>query len=308
MAAVLGRLATRISRVGGGDERAARELISELGYVNVVCRAAAVTGSGQELKVTLRLREGDEEKKAVEKVVSRLMKKKMALRECVRGEGTATLVFAPAPAYMLACGSAGCVKEGSNRAGDVSAVTDVGEGMVLASVCDGMGSGGEAAEESRACLDMLENFCRCGFEKGSVPALINKFLALRGGERFCALDACLIDLCEGTAEFVKLGAVESFLLREGTVRTIRGGALPVGVLDEITPVYEKLPLKDGDMLVMVSDGVLDALTLHGAEYALERIEALNPQKLANALIAAAKKCGVSDDASVLAVRILSREE
>lgn len=308
MAAVLGRLATRISRVGGGDERAARELISELGYVNVVCRAAAVTGSGQELKVTLRLREGDEEKKAVGKVVSRLMKKKMALRECVRGEGTATLVFAPAPAYMLACGSAGCVKEGSNRAGDVSAVTDVGEGMVLASVCDGMGSGGEAAEESRACLDMLENFCRCGFEKGSVPALINKFLALRGGERFCALDACLIDLCEGTAEFVKLGAVESFLLREGTVRTIRGGALPVGVLDEIMPVYEKLPLKDGDMLVMVSDGVLDALTLHGAEYALERIEALNPQKLANALIAAAKKSGVSDDASVLAVRILSREE
>lgn len=308
MAAVLGRLATRISRVGGGDERAARELISELGYVNVVCRAAAVTGSGQELKVTLRLREGDEEKKAVEKVVSRLMKKKMALRECVHGEGTATLVFAPAPAYMLACGSAGCVKEGSNRAGDVSAVTDVGEGMVLASVCDGMGSGGEAAEESRACLDMLENFCRCGFEKGSVPALINKFLALRGGERFCALDACLIDLCEGTAEFVKLGAVESFLLREGTVRTIRGGALPVGVLDEIMPVYEKLPLKDGDMLVMVSDGVLDALTLHGAEYALERIEALNPQKLANALIAAAKKSGVSDDASVLAVRILSREE
>lgn len=308
MAAVLGRLATRISRVGGGDERAARELISELGYVNVVCRAAAVTGSGQELKVTLRLREGDEEKKAVEKVVSRLMKKKMALRECVRGEGTATLVFAPAPAYMLACGSAGCVKEGSNRAGDVSAVTDVGDGMVLASVCDGMGSGGEAAEESRACLDMLENFCRCGFEKGSVPALINKFLALRGGERFCALDACLIDLCEGTAEFVKLGAVESFLLREGTVRTIRGGALPVGVLDEIMPVYEKLPLKDGDMLVMVSDGVLDALTLHGAEYALERIEALNPQKLANALIAAAKKSGVSDDASVLAVRILSREE
>lgn len=308
MAAVLGRLATSISRVGGGDERAARELISELGYVNVVCRAAAVTGSGQELKVTLRLREGDEEKKAVEKVVSRLMKKKMALRECVRGEGTATLVFAPAPAYMLACGSAGCVKEGSSRAGDVSAVTDVGEGMVLASVCDGMGSGGEAAEESRACLDMLENFCRCGFEKGSVPALINKFLALRGGERFCALDACLIDLCEGTAEFVKLGAVESFLLREGTVKTIRGGALPVGVLDEITPVYEKLPLKDGDMLVMVSDGVLDALTLHGAEYALERIEALNPQKLANALIAAAKKCGVSDDASVLAVRILEREE
>ena len=308
MAAVLGRLATSISRVGGGDERAARELISELGYVNVVCRAAAVTGSGQELKVTLRLREGDEEKKAVEKVVSRLMKKKMALRECVRGEGTATLVFAPAPAYMLACGSASCVKEGSSRAGDVSAVTDVGEGMVLASVCDGMGSGGEAAEESRACLDMLENFCRCGFEKGSVPALINKFLALRGGERFCALDACLIDLCEGTAEFVKLGAVESFLLREGTVKTIRGGALPVGVLDEITPVYEKLPLKDGDMLVMVSDGVLDALTLHGAEYALERIEALNPQKLANALIAAAKKSGVSDDASVLAVRILSREE
>ena len=308
MAAVLGRLATSISRVGGGDERAARELISELGYVNVVCRAAAVTGSGQELKVTLRLREGDEEKKAVEKVVSRLMKKKMALRECVRGEGTATLVFAPAPAYMLACGSAGCVKEGSNRAGDVSAVTDVGEGMVLAPVCDGMGSGGEAAVGGRAGRDMLGNFCRWGVGKGSVPALINKFLALRGGERFCALDACLIDLCEGTAEFVKLGAVESFLLREGTVRTIRGGALPVGVLDEITPVYEKLPLKDGDMLVMVSDGVLDALTLHGAEYALERIEALNPQKLANALIAAAKKCGVSDDASVLAVRILGREE
>ena len=170
-----------------------------------------------------------------------------------------------------------------------------------------MGSGSAAARESAACLTMLENFCKCGFEKGAVPALINRFLTLRGGEKFCAMDACVLDLNTGAAEFIKLGGVESFILSGGAVKTVEGGALPAGILDEITPVYERAVLKDGDMLVMVSDGVTDALTVHGTEYALTKIETGNPQRVADMLLAMAEDNGMKDDGTVVAVKIFSEE-
>lgn len=304
---VLGRLAAKVGKTGGADGEAAVRITDELGYDNVTCIAAAVLGEGEERRVTLRLRKGDEGKRAVEKAVSKLLGRKVKRTECVFSPGAVTVTYAPREKFSAAFGAAGSVKEGSDRPGDIYTVTSVDGGRVLAGICDGMGSGSAAARESAACLTMLENFCKCGFEKGAVPALINRFLTLRGGEKFCAMDACVLDLNTGAAEFIKLGGVESFILSGGAVKTVEGGALPAGILDEITPVYERAVLKDGDMLVMVSDGVTDALTVHGTEYALTKIETGNPQRVADMLLAMAEDNGMKDDGTVVAVKIFSEE-
>ena len=109
----------------------------------------------------------------------------------------------------------------------------------------------------------------------------------------------------GAAEFIKLGGVESFILSGGAVKTVEGGALPAGILDEIKPVYAHAALKDGDILVLVSDGITDALTVHGIEYALTKIESGNPQRVADMLLAMAQKSGMNDDGTVVAVKIFS---
>ena len=308
MGSVLGKLATRVGKSGIAPEDTGERIVDELGYENVTCLGAAVLGEGEERRITLKLRAGDEEKRAVGRAVSRALGGGVKRVEKNPATGTVTVTYAPAANYVSAFGASGAVKPGSGVAGDTYTVTAIDEGRVLACVCDGMGSGSEAAKESAACLTMLENFCKCGFEKGAVPALINRFLALRGGEKFCALDACIIDLNEGAAEFIKLGGVESFILREGMVKTISGGALPAGILDDITPVFERAKLKDGDMIVLVTDGVTDALTVHGAEYALTRTEGVNPQKTADILINLAKDHDLKDDATVVAIKIFSSEK
>ena len=304
-AAVLGRLAAKVGKTGGIDEEAGERIKDELGYNNITCLAAAVIGEGEERRVTLRLRKGDECKRGVEKAAEGALGGKVKRVECMPAPGAVTVTYAPREKFLAAFGAAGAVKEGSDRPGDNYSVTSVGDGRVLASICDGMGSGSAAAEESAACLTMLESYCKCGFEKGAVPALINRFLTLRGGEKFCALDACFIDLNTGAAEFIKLGGVESFILSGGAVKTVEGGALPAGILDEIKPVYAHAALKDGDILVLVSDGITDALTVHGIEYALTKIESGNPQRVADMLLAMAQKSGMNDDGTVVAVKIFS---
>ena len=46
-------------------------------------------------------------------------------------------------------------------------------------------------------------------------------------------DMLLIDLARGRAEFTKLSASRSYILRGGRVLTVEGGKLPLGILEKI---------------------------------------------------------------------------
>ena len=119
---VLGRLAAKVGKTGGADGEAAVRITDELGYDNVTCIAAAVLGEGEERRVTLRLRKGDEGKRAVEKAVSKLLGRKVKRTECVFSPGAVTVTYAPREKFSAAFGAAGSVKEGSDRPGDISPV------------------------------------------------------------------------------------------------------------------------------------------------------------------------------------------
>ena len=84
--------------------------------------------------------------------------------------------------------------------------------------------------------------------------------------------------------------------------------MPIGILDEVKPYVKKVKLRDGDIVVMVSDGVIDALTPQGAEYIIRSVAGGNPQRLSDGLLASAIKNGAGDDTTVLAVKIFNNRD
>ena len=128
--------------------------------------------------------------------------------------------------------------------------------------------------------------------------------------RFSTIDASLFDLYKGTCEFVKAGASTTFIKRKDSVETINSATLPVGVIRELDlePVERKL--ESGDFVIMVTDGVLDALPV-GEQEALmstfiQDADIVNPKELAHHILEQVLEYTQEvpvDDMTVLAIGI-----
>ena len=96
-------------------------------------------------------------------------------------------------------------------------------------------------------------FTEAGFDRELSVKMINSALLLRRGEEtYATLDICEIDLFNGHAVFIKLGAAASYLWRNGRIISLRSAALPAGILKQVVPEQNEMLLKDGDMLLIVT--------------------------------------------------------
>ena len=250
----------------------------------------------------------------VERIVSASMNRPMHTRLACRhgGKSHCVLQFTAARQFEVMAGVARQAK-GSNRiCGDNYAFAPIQDGKYLLALSDGMGAGARAAEESGAVISLLENFLEAGFTQDITIRTINSILMLRSREEiFATADLCVLDLVEGMADFVKIGGVASFLKRDGKARIIRESTLPIGILEEVASEPISLSIQDEDMLIMATDGILDAFTgpMHPEQAFSEVFEALlssNPQETAEVLLAhalALKGGEAADDMTVMAVRI-----
>jgi len=66
-----------------------------------------------------------------------------------------------------------------------------------------------------------------------------------------------IDLYNGDVDFIKVGAVASFIKTPSEVIVIKSRTLPMGVLDKVDIDVFKKRVKNGDFIIMLSDGILD---------------------------------------------------
>lgn len=131
----------------------------------------------------------------------------------------------------------GVAKEKKNSAvisGDSYSFMKLKDEQFLLALSDGMGSGSRASEESCAAIELLEDFMETGFDKDIAIKMINSVLLLKSNEEsFSTLDMAIIDLYSGIAEFIKIGAVSSFLKRDDEVEIIGSSSLPVGILNHV---------------------------------------------------------------------------
>ena len=162
-------------------------------------------------------------------------------------------------------------------------------GQVIMSLCDGMGSGIGASKESETVIELLEQFLDAGFGMDTAVRMINSVMVLREDEAiFSTIDLCAVDLYSGMCDLLKIGASTTFIRHGEQIETIRSTSLPVGVMKNVDYEHTKKKLYDGDFIVMVSDGVLDAMPQRKAEETIGKwilqSETMNAKELAEELL------------------------
>ena len=113
--------------------------------------------------------------------------------------------------------------------------------------------------ESKLAVDLIEKFIEAGFTQKTAINTVNSIMAMKFNEdeKFTTMDLNLIDLYTGESEFIKIGGVVSFIKRGEEVKVVKCNSLPFGILDSVDISSEKVKLKHGDIIVSISDGVLD---------------------------------------------------
>jgi stage II sporulation protein E len=113
---------------------------------------------------------------------------------------------------------------------------------------------------------------------------------------------CGVDLINGEVEFIKAGAAPSFLKRGRKVEVFACDNLPLGSSDRICPFTQTTRLTQGDMLIMVSDGVTDALDINKLANLISKSNVASPRELSDKILSNAINAGnghIRDDMTVI---------
>lgn len=214
--------------------------------------------------------------------------------------------------YMMLCGVARRPKSGETISGDNYTCKETFPRQVILSLSDGMGTGEQAAKESRKVIELMEQLLEAGFSARTALKMVNTIFLLTGDEQHPAtMDLCCVDLYTGVLEAMKLGAVATFILGEDGVEILEAGDVPMGVLNPVEPTLLSKKLWNNNRIVMVSDGVLDAMPGEDKEASmkefLSHIPVRTPQDMAERILRfAAAGDEPLDDMTVLTAGLWKR--
>lgn len=223
--------------------------------------------------------------------------------------------LAPEPPLELNVEIVRLAKGGGSLSGDTCSHVELGGGKTALLLSDGMGSGDRASMESRATVGMLEKMMRAGFDRTFAVRTINSVLLLRSTEEmFATLDLAVVDQFSGELEFLKVGSSPTFIKRGRDVEIVRSDSLPIGILSEIHLRANTRHLAAGEVLVMMTDGILDALPDRADKEEwiarlLRRVESTEPKELVRLLVDRAKQVAegvIDDDMTVIVARLEER--
>lgn len=183
-----------------------------------------------------------------------------------------TVHFTEKMGFKILHGVAKTPKDRERVSGDSYACCQEEEGQFVLCLSDGMGSGMDACKESGMVVELLEQFLESGFSNEAAAKLVNSAVVLkRQGDMFSTMDLCTIDLYTGMCAFLKAGASTTFIKRDQWVEAITSTSMALGVVDQVDFEVTERKLYHGDFLIMVTDGVLDALPLEKEEETMKEI-------------------------------------
>ena len=210
--------------------------------------------------------------------------------------------------FKILFGAAKITKEKENISGDNYVCTTEENGQFFMCLSDGMGSGLEACRISESIVDTLEQLVDAGFTGETAARMVNSVMNIRNQEgRFSTVDIAAVDLYSGVCHFLKAGAATTFIKRDHWVEAISSTSPALGLVQQAEFESSTKKLYEGDFLIMVTDGVLDALPQEDPEELMKEIilqvNAAAAQELARGILERALAYSgyhAADDMTVLA--------
>ena len=250
----------------------------------------------------------------IEKIATQVLKEKIVLNE--EASIGKKLDFLSDDKYVMAIGTAETTKSKSELSGDCMLNIRLKDGKYLVAISDGMGTGKEARKSSTQSLRMLENLLLSGFDKNISLDLINTSLINQNAEVFATLDIAIVDLYAGNIEFIKSGACPTYIKNNKKVQIIKSNSLPTGMVDANTVQTFDKDIASGDIMLMCSDGILDANIEYKnkelwIKYMLEDMETTNTKKIADLILSEAidnNFGNIKDDMSVIVCKFKEKED
>ncbi len=307
---ILGLCRDNILKEGECDSIAADNLRIKLRKEGILTREVYVTGKDDDMEIQISLEScggfGRCEN-AVYKVLESTLSKPF-VRTGVRNCGECCATYVVKPSFSVTTAVASAVKAKKKVSGDHATFTLLDRHTYAMVLCDGMGSGEIAREESKTCSNLLLSLLSHKVDVETAINIINSMLLWTFSGSVAAIDLCLINLDNGSSKIYKCGGVGSFAKIKNSVSSISSPTLPLGSFSNSDMEVFSVDSEKGSMLVMVSDGVIssEGSQKNWIAEIIDKYEGTEPQELSQMILSRAKEISESspsDDLTVMAAYI-----
>lgn len=170
---------------------------------------------------------------------------------------------------------AGCSLPAKEVGGDFFAYHAFSDGRLGVAVGDVSGKGIPAALLMALALNTFETLVDAYADQGALLSACNVSLAPRmmHSRQNAAFLSLVVDGTRYEASVANAGLVAPLLWRAGELRYVESFGLPLGALHAASYTQQVVPLEPGDCLLIVSDGVVEAMSPDQELWGFERLEA-----------------------------------
>ena len=285
-----------------------KNILEELERHNIVVNKINYLTKGKnEFKITI-------DEKLVE-IISNYLGEQLSAQKygCNIYKDTCKIVLTKVEKFVATTQAASLSRDGHVLCGDNYTYMEIDNGQYMMAICDGMGKGKRAYDESSTTIDILEKMIEAKIDNEIVIKTINNMLLLSNSDEiFSTLDLGIIDLKQGRLETVKMGACSTYIKRANNdVDFISSSSLPVGILSEIKLDRHNYKLNDGDYIIMVSDGIIDAgknndIGENWLIYFLKKLNTYDPKEMIDKIMDRALELQldkIEDDMTVMVTKV-----
>ena len=212
---------------------------------------------GRELREARRsLRRMEAQRRRESECLGALEEQYLFLEEYLRRLADRLPRGAPARAVRFGVRAGIRTRRKTSVSGDRWAAFPGDPGRFYILLCDGMGVGPGAREDSRRAIRLLRQLLLAGYPPRYAMRGINALLALENRAGAVTVDLAELRLDTGFAMVYKWGGAPGYLVRGGRTEKIGTAMPPPGLsVTEGREWTARLSLRGGETLILVSDGV-----------------------------------------------------
>ena len=264
--------------------------------------------------VTDILNDIDKQKRQITSIATEILEQNMTIKLIlnISKSERSKIKIVSIPDYEVQTSIVSETKTGEAISGDSYLSMELQDLKQLNVLSDGAGSGAQASKGSTTVINMLEKLLSGGFDEQKTIEIINSTLKLKGDDTtFSTLDTLIVNLKNGDAQFIKIGAAPTYVIEDGKITTITNINMPMGLIKDTDYVPIGKKLKDNAVVIQISDGVvtdhMDTKDNYFAHYLAQMDVAKTTKSIAeelHKLVLKENKNVLADDVTIMVTKVV----